>query len=76
MNDNPDNEDNVIRDVSFGPGVGPCPKCGSIRTVPIVFGLPNETGMDKARRGDIHLGGCLVSGNDPEFICKECRETW
>lgn len=37
----------------------PCPKCGGTEIVPVVFGLPGEELMERARRGEVALGGCM-----------------
>ena len=50
-----------------------CPRCGSAdQVIPIVYGLPNERGFDAARRGEIRLGGCLVSEDSPAWWCRGC----
>ena len=48
-----------------------CPECNS-KLVPIVFGMPNEQGIENARKGKIILGGCCVSFNDPTHGCLHC----
>lgn len=50
----------------------PCPECGSRRAVPIVYGYPTEQLARKAQTGCVILGGCVVSGDDPHFQCKDC----
>ena len=30
--------------------------------------------MKAANRGDIVLGGCIISEGDPEFECAECEK--
>ena len=50
-----------------------CPTCGSAAdVVPIVYGLPGEELMAAAKRGEVALGGCLVSPDDPRWRCKKC----
>lgn len=51
-----------------------CPRCGSNKVVPIAYGEPGEEMNEKAERGEIVLGGCLVStdGTDDDFECREC----
>jgi hypothetical protein len=44
-----------------------CPKCGSIKVDPTVFGIPLPTGL-----GDIAKG---VFG-EAEWKCKECGYSW
>jgi hypothetical protein len=38
--------------------------------IPIVYGLPTEKTMTKAEKGLVHLGGCIVSEDDPKYYCK------
>lgn len=50
----------------------PCPGCGSTQVVPIVYGYPGwEMGVE-ADQGRVALGGCVVSGDDPQWHCKAC----
>jgi hypothetical protein len=51
-----------------------CPKCGSSEIVPIVYGYPLPETEEKARRGEIALGGCRIIGNgsDPKWACRKC----
>ena len=65
-------DDNVVRDVPFGRYHGTCPKCGSRDVAPIVYGYPTEESMQRAHRGEIELGGCIVGGNEPECRCRNC----
>lgn len=52
----------------------PCPSCGSkVNAVPIVFGMPEDELEEQARRGEVVLGGCCVTGNDPRWFCKKCK---
>ena len=51
----------------------PCPKCGSLDVVPIFYGLPGGPEvMEAAKLGKIALGGCLVTGSDPQKQCQAC----
>lgn len=50
-----------------------CPLCSQNTIVRIVYGLPGEEMMEQARRGEIVLGGCVISGNDPDSECVFCR---
>jgi hypothetical protein len=40
--------------------------------VPIVYGLPGIQLHHAALRGEILLGGCVISGDDPQWICRVC----
>jgi hypothetical protein len=47
--------------------VFPIPKGGPPRLVPLVMGLPRpETGA-RAKRGEVKLGGRIVSGYEPKY---------
>lgn len=43
-----------------------CPSCDSEDVVPIVFGFPDPETMDASDRGELSLGGCCVTENDPD----------
>ena len=49
-----------------------CPKCGSEEYIPIVYGRPNAELQEKAERGEVILGGCVVSPDSNLFRCKDC----
>lgn len=52
-----------------------CASCGSFgRPVRILYGLPRPEDEERARRGEVVLGGCLVGPNDPRYACPECGE--
>lgn len=53
-----------------------CPKCGSKEVVRIVYGLPSPELMEEANRGKVALGGCCISGNDPQWHCNGCEHEW
>ncbi len=55
-----------------------CPKCGSNHVARILYGLPADSDELKreldAKRSV--LGGCVVTDDDPEWHCNECRREW
>jgi hypothetical protein len=53
-----------------------CPKCGSLNTVKILYGFPTYEAFLLSKEGKIKLGGCCVTGSDPEFFCKDCENEW
>jgi hypothetical protein len=53
-----------------------CPACGSEAAVRIVYGYPSTEGREAAERGEIALGGCCVTGHDPQWRCPECGHEW
>ena len=56
-------------------GTVKCPACGG-KLVPILYGLPTAEAGEAAERGEIALGGCLMSGDDPHLQCAACREPY
>jgi hypothetical protein len=55
-----------------------CPFCGSKRIAYIQYGLIGfssrlEKAIDEKR---IILGGCTISGDDPEWHCWDCSAYW
>ncbi len=51
-----------------------CPKCATTNPVEIVYGMPSDEMQQAAAEGHIALGGCVISGDDPAFICRNCGE--
>jgi hypothetical protein len=50
-----------------------CPKCGGTEFALIVYGLVRPSKVrNKLDSGEIALGGCIVTGNDPEWRCNTC----
>ncbi|MBC6989903.1 carboxypeptidase-like regulatory domain-containing protein [Hymenobacter sp. BT491] len=37
--------------------------------IPIAYGFPGKRTMKKAKLGEVHLGGCQISGCDPKYYC-------
>lgn len=48
-----------------------CPKCGA-KTVPILYGEPTPDAFQAAERGELVLGGCVVSDDSPSRTCTTC----
>ena len=54
-----------------------CPQCGSRENVvPIIYGYPGPELRDAAERGEVKLGGCVISGDDPRWYCKDREYSW
>jgi hypothetical protein len=47
-----------------------CPKGHTDGLIPIIYGLPGKKLMKKAHKGQIRLGGCIVTDCDPKWYCK------
>ena len=41
---------------------------GPPRFVPLIMGMPGPELSAKAKRGEVVLGGCIVSGNEPRWV--------
>ena len=52
-----------------------CPACGSNRVADILYGLPDFSDELCAEldAGRTVLGGCCLTGDDPEWQCVECE---
>lgn len=48
-----------------------CPYCGG-KLLPIAYGMPGEELQEKAEKGEVILGGCCLTGTDPQKQCSEC----
>ena len=54
--------------LTFSPiDIYPFPKGGRPRLVPLVMGLATPETAQRATRGEVILGGCLVSGFEPKY---------
>jgi hypothetical protein len=53
-----------------------CPHCGSAKAVPILWGMPTSVAGEAEERGEIVLGGCCVTGDDPKWYCRDCGWAW
>jgi hypothetical protein len=45
----------------------PFPRGWPPRIVPLVMGLPKRETLERAKRGEVILGGCLVTGFEPKY---------
>ena len=52
-----------------------CPACGGTG-IPIVYGLPDMTLEKAAGRGEVAVGGCIVSDDNPDHQCPDCGYEW
>ncbi len=53
-----------------------CPVCQSAEILPIEYGLPGPEIMRAAVEGKIYLGGCCVTGGEPNRYCSHCGYKW
>ncbi len=48
-----------------------CPECNG-KLLPLRYGEPGTQMMEQARRGEIALGGCIITDDDPRWECSGC----
>ncbi|MEX1336714.1 MAG: hypothetical protein AB1Z66_15585 [Candidatus Limnocylindrales bacterium] len=52
-----------------------CPNCAELVVpLPIVYGYPSPELFEEAAAGRVRIGGCVISGDDPEYECPMCHE--
>lgn len=52
-----------------------CPACrGKLTMIPIVYGYPSAELLERARKGEVILGGCFIYEGRPAFgiACLQC----
>ena len=53
-----------------------CPRCGAMKRLKIIYGLPGSDLIRDSEHGKVALGGCLVDPSNPRWKCAVCGETW
>jgi ADP-ribosyl-[dinitrogen reductase] hydrolase len=53
-----------------------CPQCGSSGALPVAYGLPSPELFEEVEAGKVALGGCIISGDDPDWFCPRCGVRW
>ncbi len=48
-----------------------CPVCKG-KVLPIIYGFPTEEMGEKARNGEVILGGCIIREFSPDWSCPTC----
>ena len=51
---------------------GPCPRCGSEKVLPILYGITTEKGQEAIRNGEYVSGGCMVGRAN--YACASCEQ--
>ena len=49
-----------------------CPFCESGETVRVVYGMPEPELEAMAARGEVALGGCAITFDNPDHKCTDC----
>ena len=54
-----------------------CPECLDEKSIiTIEYGFPGQEMREKYERGEIKLGGCVISEDNPEYHCNKCENEW
>jgi len=53
-----------------------CPKCQAKEAVKIIYGYPTDATLKSWQNKEIELGGCIITGDDPDFRCMKCGHLW
>ena len=53
-----------------------CPKCGSAKVLPILYGFPSAEALKAGLESKIKLGGCVIKDGAPIWHCAECGHEW
>ena len=53
-----------------------CPVCESDDLVPVRYGTPDEGLRERARRGEVVLGGDEPARDRPTHACRACGWRW
>jgi len=48
----------------------------SKNVIPILYGLPNQKGLRQAKKGKVHLGGCLWDECAPKWYCRKHKKSF
>lgn len=57
-------------------GAALCPSCHSHRIVPIIYGYPTAQTVERAQRGEVVLGGCVVTERSARWMCLDCERSF
>ncbi len=54
-------------------GHATCPQCGG-KTIPTIYGYPSRKAFEMAERGEVRLGGCVITVDQHETppYCPAC----
>lgn len=48
-----------------------CPLCHKTdQVIPIIYGFPSDELFQKAEKGELKLGGCMMEPSNPDWYCK------
>ncbi len=53
-----------------------CPKCGSRKTIPIVYGKATMWHLEMEIKDEIKIGDKEIKSDSPKWHCKKCKNEW
>jgi hypothetical protein len=53
-----------------------CPQCRGKSGVNIVYGYPGFDLRERSERGEVHIGGCVLTEDQPDRHCTSCEHEW
>jgi len=53
--------------------IGACPNCGGHEIRDLLMGMPPFSLVDDP---NYQLGGCAISGHEPQYVCATCEHGW
>ncbi|MGG7145301.1 hypothetical protein ACQPVA_00780 [Clostridium butyricum] len=59
-----------------------CPKCGSEKIIPILYGYPTKEMFEDSDNDECILGGCCIASTEEvenllnKYHCRECGFEW
>lgn len=67
--------DELIMNIFYDGSSAVCPTCGK-KLLNIVYGMPDTETIERAKREELFLGGCMVEDNQPKYHCNNCRRSY
>jgi len=53
-----------------------CPHCGARDIIPIVYGYPAPDLLEASQSGEVVLGGCNCTFDQPNWSCRARHHRW
>lgn len=53
-----------------------CPSCGKTNGVQLIWGMPDEDDLTLAQKGEVELGGCVITDMGVDRHCRSCSHQW
>lgn len=53
-----------------------CPSCEKINGVQLLWGMPDAADLTLAEKGEVELGGCVITDMEVDRHCRSCAHQW